>query len=187
MQRLGVTSSALLLLWAATALAQQPTSGQMEDVVHDGWYFRGSTAGDAAARVGGPSGALVVDCHGTVPRVIVFFRETGLPYGAVTTTRAVQVTFRWSKRSLASAVTSQFDRDQVQLASGQQISSGRAGEPPISEHVNFDGAQAMKIVASLKSMDHVSINATDLGQPLAFELRGAEPVIDQMLTICSKS
>ena len=57
--------------------------------------------------------------------------------------------------------------------------------PASSEHVNFVGAQASSILAQLKSMDSVSAGAQALGQPLTFELKGAAPMIDRVLAICS--
>jgi hypothetical protein len=171
----------------ATALAQQPTPGRMADLVHDGWYFRGNSPTDSEARIGGPNAtALVVDCNGTVPRVIVFLQEAGVPYGITTASQPTGVTFRFTKRSVASIVTSRFDTEQSLQVPGQQISAGLPDRPPISQHVNIDGAAATKVIALMQSMDHVSISAVGLGQPLQFELRGAGPAIDQLTAVCSK-
>jgi hypothetical protein len=179
----------LLLLGAAPASAQTPAGG-IDGLIHDGWFFRGSTRADAEARMAGPNGtALVVDCQEKAPRVMIFFRNKPLPAGsslnATTTKNSIELTFHFLKRGVASGITSYFDKDNVQAAFGELISSGRAGEPVSSEHVNFVGAQASGLLAQLKSMDSVSAGAQALGQPLTFELKGAAPMIDRVLAICS--
>lgn len=186
--QLGLATGTFLLAFrGGTVLAQQPTPGRMEDTLHDGWYFRGNSRADFEARIGGPNEtALVVDCNGTAPRVIVFLRESSVPYGTKSAAEATGIAFRFAKRSIASIVTSRFDTRQSLQVTGEQISAGLPDQPPITEHVNIDGTAATKVVALMKSMDRVSISAVGLGQPMEFGLQGAGPAIDQLIAVCSK-
>jgi hypothetical protein len=177
----------LISLVGIVALAQQPTPGRMADVIHDGWYFRGNAPADAEARRGGTDGtAVVVDCHNGSPRVMVFWRDASLPSGAVTTTKAIEATFQFTKRSIASALTQHFDTQRQLQAFGEHVTSAPPNAAPISEHINFDGAEAMKVMDLFRSMDHVSVSAYDLGPPVAFDLAGAPAAIDQLLSVCSR-
>jgi hypothetical protein len=181
----GVVLCGFLFLGVAPTLAQ--TLGRrVDDLFHDGWYFTGSTRADAEARISGENRtALVVDCKGNAPRVMVFFRDAMMPLSAVTTTSSVKLTFHFLKRGVTSRITSYFDKDSVQNVIGEHIASGSPGVPPTIEHVNFIGTQASIILTQLKSMDSVSAGADALGQPATFDLNGAGPVIDRVLAICS--
>src|SRR5713226_3631530 len=177
----GVFLCGFLLLWMTPALAQMTLDRRVDDLFHDGWYFRGSTRADAEARIsGGNRTALVVDCKGNAPRVMVFFRNDTMPLNAVTTTSSVKLTFHFLKRGVTSWITSYFDKDSVQNVVGEQIASGMPGLPATIEHVNFIGTQASTILTHLKSMDSVSAGADALGQPATFDLNGAGPVIDHV-------
>jgi hypothetical protein len=177
------------LLATGPALAQKVNPG-IDRLLHDGWYFTGSTRADAEARIAGENGtALVVDCQASAPRLMVFFRNNPLPpgtQGKVTSTQAIELTFHFHKRSVASSVISYFDTEKTEEAFGEQITYGGEGAPANSEHVNIVGAQAMNVVALMKTMDQVSAGAAATGQPVSFPLNGAAPVIDQVLDICTK-
>jgi hypothetical protein len=190
MNRMGsVLLFGLLAAGPAPTLAQSGDPG-IQRLLHDGWYFSGSTRADAEARIFGENGtALAVDCQVGTPRVIVFFRENTLPpgnYDKVTRTQPVELTFHFRKRNAASSVTSYFDTEKTEAAFGEQVSYGREGAPASGEHVNIVGAEAMKLLALMKTMDEVSAGAAATGQPVSFRLNGAPPVIDQVLAICAK-
>jgi hypothetical protein len=181
-----VAVTCLISLVGIVAWAQQPSPGRMEDVTHEGWYFRGRTPADAEAREGGTNGtALVVDCHNGTPRVMVFWREASLPSGVATSTSAIEATFQFTKRSLASLLTQRLDTEQQVRASGERVTSAPPNAPPISEHVNVDGAEAMKIVDLFRSMDQVSVSADGLGPPVVFQLAGAPAAVAQLVSVCS--
>ena len=50
---------------------------------------------------------------------------------------------------------------------------------------NAYGADAMEIISQLRSMDQVSTQVMELGQPISFELTDAKAAIDQLLAVCS--
>ena len=172
----GVFLWGFLLLWMTPALGQ----------FHDGWNFKGSTRADAEARISGINRtALIVNCNGNAPRVIVIFRDAIMPLNAVTTRSPVKVTFDFLKRGVTSWITSYFDKESVQNVIGEQFAYGTRNEPATVEHVNFSGTDASTVLTQLKSMDSVSVGADELGQPASFSLDGAGPMIDRVLAICS--
>jgi hypothetical protein len=190
MKLIGYLSLFGLLAAGATPTLAQSADPGIQRLLHDGWYFSGSSRADAEARIAGANGtALVIDCQASTPRVTVFFRENPLPAGSAakeTRTQAVELTFHFRKRSAASSVTSYFDTEQTEEAFGDQISYGWDGAPASSEHVNVVGAEAMKLLALMKTTDQVSAGAAATGQPASFPLSGAAPAIDQVLAICAK-
>jgi hypothetical protein len=186
MKRIGGFFLCGFLLLGATPALAQTLERRVDDLFHDGWYFKGSTRRDAEARIFGGNGtALVVDCKDSAPRVMVFFRDGAMPWNAVTTRNMVKLTFHFLKRGVTSWITSYFDKDSVQNVVGEQIASGMRGMAATIEHVNFIGPQASTIVSQLKTMDGVSAGADALGQPVTFDLKGAAPAIDHVLAICS--
>jgi hypothetical protein len=187
MKRIGrIFLCSFLLLWVTPASAQTTLDRRVDELFHEGWYFRGSTRADAEARISGINRtSLVVDCKGSAPRVMVFFRDAMMPLNAVTTTSPVKVTFDFLKRGVTSWITSYFDKESVRRVFGEHIASGTRGMPATVEHVNFIGTDASTILSQLKSMDSVSVDADELGQPVTFDLHGAAPMIDHVLAICS--
>jgi len=179
-----------LVLLGAPCASAQTLETNMEDRLHDGWYFRGSTRANAEARIGGKNGtALLVDCKDSAPRILVYFRSIisapGASLSETTTKRSIELTFQFQKRTIVSGLTSYFDKESVLAVPAEHISSGKPGEPPGRELVSILGGRVAGVLSQLKSSDSVSVGASSLGQPLNFELKGAAGAIDKALAVCS--
>jgi hypothetical protein len=184
-----------LILVGVIPTPSLPSNPLLDGIDPDGWFFQGTKRADAEAKVLGANGTrLVVDCNDAAPRVMIFFLNNRLApdlsgldpsLKPVTKSRDLALTFRFLKRGIASQLTSYFDKDEIREFLGQEFSTGPRGGPTTTIHVNFDGAPATALVDKLKTMDRVSAGTPSLGQPLTFELDGAQPVIDRVLPICA--
>lgn len=192
MNRPGLALSSVLLLLGTVEAQSQRAAGPpgMLDYLHDGWYFNGAARADAQARTHGVAAgtAFAIDCNGTAPRILLDFRSSppGVGLGdQATATRPARVTFTFTRHSFAAAVTSKFDTEQKRSIAAKLLTRGAVGGPDVSERIVIDGADAMEIIGQLKSMDQVSAQVTELGQPVSFALTDAKAAIDQLLAVCS--
>jgi hypothetical protein len=194
MKRFGLALAGGLLLFGSAAQAQSPTvpgTPETLDVLAKGWSFN-----NVATRAGAEAHTLVsaaglvfaVTCGGTTPVILLYFRSPppryGFEYRAPGTLSAL-ATFTFVKRGFAAALTSSFDTKRALSVATKQVTSGNAGGAAVSERIVIDGADAMKIVTQLKSMDQVSAVLPQLSQPISFELTDASPAIDKLLAVCA--